>query len=187
MKSYTRVGKVLWLVLVLSLSFLVLTSCGDSGKADSKSAVFEKELSAGEVFENGGYINVEDVKIVYDGKSFTIKNNRSDIVRISCSIVGVKSDGSYEVLGMPSLCGVDEILYEMDKSKNGWAVKNTTNMIRPGETLTVTFNYLEYYQDLDTDGDGFYDVVFTISPQIDEKTITTSSTDPKSEIYKIKI
>lgn len=183
MRSYTRNGKVAMIILVISL-FLVLTSCG---KANIKSEVPEKELSAGEVFENGGYINVEDVKISYNGESFVIQNNRSDIVRASCSIVGVKNNGSYDVLGIPSLCGIDETLYEKDKSENGRAVKNTTNMIRPDETLIAALNNLDFYRDLDTDEDGYYDIVFTISPQIDEQTVSTSSTDPHSEIYKIKV
>ena len=56
-------------------------------------------LSQGEVFEPGKFIEVDGVEILYNGKSFLVTNNRDDMVRVSCSVVGVKKDGTIVAVG----------------------------------------------------------------------------------------
>lgn len=149
-------------------------------------------LLPGEVFEPGKYIEIVGVEILYDGESFWVKNNRTDIVRVLCSIVGVKNDGTYDTIQLASFVGVDETQFARDKTENGWAIEKYTNLIRPNETLEANitvFNFDEVdgsYPKNDIDEDGYLDIVFTISPQIDEISITSSSDDFKSEIYKMK-
>ena len=149
-------------------------------------------LNPGESFEKGKYIEIEGVEILYNGKSFLVQNKRSDIVRVTCSIVGVKKDGTYETIQIASFSGVDETQYERDKAENGWAVKKNTNMIRPNETLEASLTYYDFnktdssYPPNDVDDDGYIDIVFTISPQTDETTIISSTDDFKSETYKLK-
>ena len=159
----------------------------ENGKKEQWDGVTKQLLLPGEVFEPGKYIEVDGVEILYNGKSFLVKNNRTDLVRVSCSIVGVKADGKYDTIQYPSFTGVDKTRYDKDKAENGWAIEHYTNLIRPNETLDA---YLTIYDfgDVknDIDGDGYLDIVFTISPQLDETSITTSTNDAKSEIYKMK-
>ena len=154
---------------------------------------FDKQpLSPGEIFEPGKYIEVSGVEILYNGKSFLVTNNRTDYVRISCSIVGVKKDGTYDTIQIPSFVGIDETLYEREKSENGWAIKKSTNLVRPNETLDATLDIFDFndansdYLKNDIDEDRYLDIMFSISPQPDETTLIFSTNDPKSEIYKIK-
>ena len=152
----------------------------------------KEKLSAGGIFEPGKYIEIDGVEILYNGKSFLVKNNRTDMVRILCSIVGTKRDGTYDTIQIPSFGGVDKTLYEKDKADNGWAIGQFTNLIRPNETLDAKLEVFDFndadssYPKIDIDGDGYLDIVFTISPQKDETSIRSSSNDFKSEIYKIK-
>lgn len=152
----------------------------------------KQELSPGEIFETGKYINVEGVEILYNGKTFLVTNNRADMVRITCKIVGVKKDGTYDTIQVPSFGGPDETLYEREKAENGWAIKKATNLIRPSETLDATLDIFDFnnfdseYPENDIDNDGFVDILFMISPQKDEKSIMVSTNDIESKIYKIK-
>lgn len=83
--------------------------------------------------------------------------------------------------------------YDSDFQENGWAIEKNTNLVRPSEILQAvldTSTYVSFGEvspQIDVDNDGFLDVVFTISPQVDENQITTSTDDPKSDVYKIKI
>lgn len=149
-------------------------------------------ITKGEVFQKGSYINVSNVEILFNGETFEVTNNRSDIIRITVQIVGVKADGSYEMLQTPAFSGVDKTKYEKDMRENGWAIESHTNMVRPGETLDATMSVFDFsvfsegYPDADIDGDGYYDLTFTISPQTNESTISASTDDPVSDVYKIK-
>ncbi|MBQ8766546.1 MAG: hypothetical protein IJZ16_07055 [Clostridia bacterium] len=188
-----------WIVILVLLGiggwllYDGLSGIADNAKEEKTTAVTATEmLSPGEVFEPGKYIEADGVEILYDGEIFLVKNNRSDIVRVLCSVVGVKNDGTYETIQTASFVGVDETQYEKDKTENGWAIENLTNLIRPNETLEATLTMYDFekvddsYPENDVDGDGYIDLVFTISPQTDEETIRTSTNDYKSEIYKIK-
>lgn len=149
-------------------------------------------LNPGEVFEKGNYILADGVEILYNGKSFLVTNNRTDMVRVLYSIVGVKKDGTYDVIQLSGLSGVDKTQYERDKTENGWAIEKLTNLVRPGETLEAEFEAFDFnsadseYPKNDIDEDGYLDIVFTVCPQIDETTVKTSTNDYKSEVYKIK-
>lgn len=163
----------------------------DDGKAMAQSDNIPKQLlSPGEVFEPGKYIEADGVEILYDGEHFLVTNNRTDLVRVLCSIVGVKNDGTYVTIQLTSFVGVDETQYERDKSDNGWAIERPTNLIRPGETLEASLTIFDFnevdssYPKNDVDNDGYLDIMFTISPQLDETSIRSSSDDFKSEIYK---
>lgn len=162
---------------------------GDKNKWDN---VTKELLLPGGVFEPGNYIEVDGVEILYTGEYFLVKNNRTDLVRVSCTIVGVKKDGTYDTIQTPSFVGVDKTQYEKDKAENGWAIKHYTNLVRPDETLEAYLTVYDFskadssYPKNDIDGDGYLDILFTISPQLDETSITVSTKDVKSEIYKIK-
>lgn len=152
----------------------------------------KQKLSPGEVFESGKYIEIDGVEILYNGKSFLVTNNRTDLVRVSCSIVGVKNNGTYDVIQLSSFSGVDKTLYERDKSENGWAIEKPTNLIRPNETLNAILEVFDFssadssYPKNDINEDGYLDIVFTIHPQSDETSTKVSTNDVKSEIYKIE-
>ena len=145
-----------------------------------------------EVFEPGKYIEIEGVEILYNGKHFLVTNNRTDMVRVLCSIVGVKNDGTHVTIQFASFVGVDKTQFERDKSENGWAIEQYTNLIRQGETLEAKLTVVDFdeldssYPKNDIDSDGYLDIVFTISPQLNETLIQSSSDDFKSEVYKIK-
>ena len=155
-------------------------------RLDKKPINYTKELIfPGEVFVAGKYTEVDGVEILYDGESFLLKNNRADLVRVSCMIVGVKADGTYDVIQYPSFVGVDKTQYNKDKSENGWAIEKYTNLVRPNETLSADLTVYDFNTSNDVDGDGYLDIVFRISPQTDEKTISVSTYDVISEIYKL--
>lgn len=196
------VKKVLGISIILYAMLFCLTGCyitlgppNTNEKSlqraqDDMLNVQQYLLEPGGVFECGSYIEIESVQFLYDGASFIVQNNRDDIVRVSCCVVGVKKDGTYEDLQWPAFGGVDETLYEKDLAENGWAIKHVTNMVRPGETLIATmtiFNFGNDFPDPDIDGDGYYDVVFTISPQTSEDSIMVSTSDPESEVYRLKV
>lgn len=145
----------------------------------------EKHLiKPGEVFQKGSYIYFENVEILYDGEMFLIRNDRDDIIRITEAVVGIKTDGTYEILQSGGPYGIDKTRYEKDLAENGWAIEHSTNMVRPGETLEATATIFDFGQDLDVDSDGYYDIMFTISPQKSEDMISFSSTDPQTKTYK---
>lgn len=149
-------------------------------------------MTAGEIFQTGGFIEVGNVEIMYNGKDFLVKNNRNDIVRITVTVVGVKADGTYQTLQSATFGGPDETKYQNDLAANGWAVKENTNMIWPGETLVASISVFDFgafgegYASADVDGDGYYDIVFTVHPQRDENSMQVSTNDPKSAAYKLK-
>ena len=154
--------------------------------------ISKQPLSPGEVFEPGNYIDVEGVEILYNGKSFLVTNNRTDLVRVTCSVVGVKKNGTYDTIQRPSFGGVDETLYKREKAENGWAIEQLTNLIRPDETLDAKLEIFDFnkadssYPKNDIDEDGYLDILFTIHPQKDETSVMVSTKDIESEIYKIK-
>lgn len=154
--------------------------------------ISKQPLSPGEAFEPGKYIEVSGVEILYNGKSFLVTNNRTGMVRVTCSIVGVKKNGTYDTIQIPSFGGVDETLYKREKEENGWAIKKPTNLIRPNETLNAELEIFDFndfdseYPENDVDGDGYLDIMFTVHPQKDETSVMTSTKDIDSEIYKLK-
>ena len=190
-------GLMLSLMLIVVGCYLIYDS-GIRPLIENKQTVepydnLTKELlSPGEVFKQGSFIEVDGVEILYDGQYFLVTNNRTDLVRISCSVVGVKKDGTYDTIQLASFVGVDKTQYERDKSENGWAIKKDTNLIRPNETLNAVFEAFDFnkadsdYPKNDIDEDGYLDILFTISPQKDETSVTVSSNDIKSKIYKIE-
>ena len=145
-----------------------------------------------DVFQAGSYIYFEDVEILYDGESFSVRNDRSDIIRITAQVVGVKADGTHETIEVPSFSGVDKTQYEKDLAENGWAIEHPTNMVRPGETLTAAMSIYDFstlgdeYPKADIDGDGYYDITFTIHPQTSESEINVATSDSESEVYRMK-
>ncbi len=149
-------------------------------------------IEPGEVFEKNCYILFEDLRISCNGEGFDITNNRSDAVRIYMKVVGVKADGSYELLQGPAFGGLDETAYQKDLEENGWAVKKRTNFIRPGETLHAEVEIYDFssfgedYAAPDIDGDGYYDILFWMLPNQSEDTITSFGNSPESDIYKLK-
>ena len=134
------------------------------------------------------YILLEDVEFYYDGTEFTITNRRDDEVMFMAEIVGVKKDGSHELIGIPAFYGVDEVQYEKDLAENGWAIQKTTNRVQPGESLNAKMTIVDFGKDYpawDIDGDGYYDVIFTIHPQRNETTTVVSSDYPESAVYRL--
>lgn len=190
------VSFVLCAIAVVVGAFLFINGIsgiiGTKGKEIDTTITTKTLLNPGEAFEKGKYIEADGVQILYNGKSFLVQNNRQDMVRILCSVVGVKKDGTYDVIQLTSLSGVDKTQYEKDKAENGWAVEKLTNLVRPNETLEAKLDVFDFaafdseYPKNDIDDDGYLDIVFTICPQIDETTVRTSTDDYKSEIYKIK-
>lgn len=148
-------------------------------------------LSPGDIIVKNSFIVFEGVTILNTGEHFEVTNNREDIIRMSYNIIGTKKDGSYEILATAWVSGPDMTTYNKDLEENGWAIKHYTNMIRPGETLYANIDIIDIgFQDLpsyDVDKDGYYDIKFVISPQVDENTIIVSSDDPKSETYRLPV
>lgn len=186
--------KKVWVLMLVGFCLVVLMMLGEPAQKSNVSqpeSATAKLLSPGDLFEPGSYIAVDGVNILFDGQQFEIKNNREDIVRVTCQIVGLKNDGTYELLQMPQFGGVDEAQYEKDMQENGWAIEHLTNMIRPGETLVATMWVVDVssfggeYPSADFDGDGYYDIKFTISPQVSENSVRSSTSDPESEMYKL--
>ena len=165
-------------------------SSSSSAKPKPVKEIGKHLVEPGDVFDADGYISLDGVEILYNGKSFEIRNDRSDNVRITAKVVGVKTDGTYEVLQYVSFVGVDEYKYEKDKKENGWALKDYTNLVRPGGTLDATlsvFDFGEDYPSPDEDGNGYYDVVFVVHPQSSEDTVRVSIDDPASEVHKLEM
>lgn len=198
---------VLIVILLGIVSVFTLSSLGTSDKKEqviqndysvsqerteepeTEKTVVERELKHGETFEEGCYTVVDNVKITYDGENFVIENNSKNIVRVSCAVYGVKKDGTYQFLGVPTMSGIDEEKYKKDKEENNWAVPEYTNMVRPGGTLTAEIGIaaLSKITEMDVDGDGYYDINFTISRQRSETSVTTSTEDKESDYFKLKV
>lgn len=148
------------------------------------------KIPAKEVFDVGGYIECEGVKIGYKGNNaFFIDNTTDTIYGIQCSVYGIKKDGTAEWIGTPSFTGVDKATYDKEKAENGWAIEKTTNIVRPHESLEMTLAIYDLGSDFpawDIDGDGYYDISFTIRPQEDEDHWSFSSDDPQTDYYKLR-
>lgn len=142
-----------------------------------------------DVFEAGGYIELDGVEITYDGENFLVKNGRDDHVIVVAHVVGMKADGTYQFLQAAIFGGPDEIKYAQDLAENGWAVMEQTNMVRPGETLTAAITIFDSVFDTkaDVDGDGYYDIIFIIYPQESETSSSFSTDAPESEVYRLKV
>jgi len=180
---------VICAILVSVLFFYFVSGDTSSDSNQAPKANVEKELKPGESFETGSYINVDAVKITYNGEDFIIENNGENTVIVSCSFYGAKSDGTYNFIGMPSFNGIDKAQYEKDKAENGWAIEKKTNRVRPNETLVASlylFDMGDDYPAWDIDEDGYYDINFAISEQKDEDSITVSTADKESDYYKLK-
>lgn len=146
-------------------------------------------IEPGQVFQDGSYIYFENVEFLFNNGMFSIKNNRTDDIIVTMMVVGVKADGTYVILQWLSLGGTDQEQYQKDFEENGWAVPEWTNTVRAGGTLDAEFSIFDYGSDFpapDIDGDGYYDIIFTIHPQTRDGYITTSTEDPESDIYKLK-
>ena len=146
-------------------------------------------IEPGQVFQDGSYIYFENVEFLFNNGMFSITNNRTDDVIVTMTVVGVKTDGTYVSLQWPAIGGVDQEQYQKDLDENGWAVPEWTNTVRAGGTLDAEFSIFDYGPDSpdpDIDGDGYYDIIFTLHPQTYEGYITTSPEDPVSDIYKLK-
>lgn len=180
-------------IIIISICFCIaaMMSSNDttSDTTVSETTNAPRELKAGEVFEQNCYIEYDNVKITYDGENFVIDNNSDSIMLITCGIYGKKKDGTYEWLGNPAFYGIDEKQYEKDMEENGWAVEKTTNRVRPGERLTATLTLFGFSRGdaWDIDGDGFYDLNFTLSEQRDETSVVVSTDDTETDYYKLKV
>lgn len=176
-------------ILFAFLCMLLLVGCFDGVNLESKQEETPKLITPGSEFSPGGYIEFEGVDISYDGDLFSVTNNREDAVRISVMVVGVRSDGEYDLIQIPAFNGTDETQYQMDLEENGWAVSQKTNMVRPDETLAAELSIFDFGDDFpppDIDKDGYYDIVFCLHPQESEETIQASTDDPTSAVYKLK-
>lgn len=171
---------------------LFLCSCSADIAEQNQKTIDKRELEPNEVFQNGSFIFFENVEIMYNSGSFEIQNNREDDVIVTMSIVGVKNDGSSVLLQLPAFGGVDQELVEKDIQENGWSVALPTNRVRAGKSLTATPTIFDFsgtssdYPSPDIDGDGFYDITFTIHPQSSTDRVTISTSDVESDIYKLK-
>lgn len=192
---------VLSVVLMIAGGYFLFNGLSDTMGSKNKTNTSESKsaptnptlLLPGEVFNENTYIEVSNVLISYNGENFFVQSNRTDSIRITCSVVGMKNDGTYDILQVIGFYGADEVQYDKDLQENGWASKKNTNLVRAGETLKfeldtntfVRFDSNNEPLERDVDNDGYWDIQFTISPQLDEDQIITSTDDPKSEVYKI--
>lgn len=193
--------KKLYSLTIIIFILLTLGGCEFTLKSNSngmsvfdQSTKTERKLSPGEVFEKNTYIDIAGVRLLYDGDMFLIQNNNAHPVRLTYTIVGVKKDGTFDKISMSALSGVDKSQYEKDLAENGWAVEQYTNLVRQNTTLEADLGLSDYllYDNADIptadiDNDGYIDVFFTVSPQQDDEQIITSSDDPVTDIYKIKV
>lgn len=176
------------IVVIFSNAIRSVDFSTDAHKGNNVEKVTERELAHGDVFEAGCYVNIDEVKIRYDGKYFIIINNSDTDVIVSCGFYGSKADGSYELVGYPAFYGIDEAQYEADKEQNGWALTNRTNRVKAHNSLVMTLEVYDIsdWPDWDIDDDGYYDIDFTIYKQEDEDSIQTYTNAPKSDYYKLK-
>ncbi len=179
---------VIFLVFCIFISGLIENNETTENTNITETTNAPRELKAGEVFEQNCYIEYDNVKITYDGENFVIDNNSDSIMMISCGIYGKKKDGTYEWLGNPAFYGIDEKQYEKDMEENGWAVEKTTNRVRPGERLTATLTLFGFGNgnEWDVDGDGYYEIHFTLNEQINETSVMVSTDSTKTDYYRLK-
>lgn len=186
-------------ILVILVSLLLLTAIGlilldDKGEpATSEEPAYTRhQINPGGVFDPGGYMVLGELEFLYIGNCcFDVTNTGTQFARMTAEIVGVKISGDYELLQIPSFGGVDETQYEKDLEENGWAVKNLTNVVRPGETLHAELSVFDFHAhdsdlpDADIDGDGYLDIIFSAHMQDDDTSYAFSIDDPVSEVYKL--
>lgn len=185
-------GLGIWIVIFIFLLIIqFFTSYRSAKRTDKNPDIIEEHLiETGDVFDTGGYIIIDNVTIIYDGEKFQVSNSGDSIVRITAEIVGVKRDGTYESIEIPSFVGVDKAQYAKDMEENGWAIEKDTNIVRPGETLYATLSVFDFstvseeYPKADIDEDGYWDIVFTVHSQRSEDTIVVSTDDVSSGPYK---
>lgn len=194
MKKLYSIAIIIFMLVALGGCEFTLKSNSNTDSGFDQFTKAEKKLSPGDVIEKSTYIDIEDVRLIYDGDMFLVRNNNSYPVRLTYTIVGVKEDGTFNKISMSALSGIDKVQYDKDLNKNGWAVEQHTNLVRPNSTLEASIEssvYLLYDSDEqlsnDVDNDGYIDLFFTVSPQQDEEQIVASSDDPVSDIYKIKV
>lgn len=178
-------------ILPLVCACVALASCAAEPQ-NAQTPVTPYLVQPGEVFEPGAYILFEDVKISFDsGTTFLLENNRDDIVCITLSVVGIKADGEYEFLQTPAFSGIDEQSYAEDLEENGWAVNHYTNKVRPHQSLKATAQIFDFsshdYPAPDIDGDGYYDITFTVHPNQPDDGVSVSAAGPETKAYKLKV
>ncbi len=186
-------------ILVVLVSLLLLAAIGlilldDKGEpATSEEPAYTRhQINTGDVFDLGGYMLLGDLEFLYTGVNcFDVTNTGTQFARVTAEIVGVKISGDYELLQIPSFGGVDKTQYEKDLEENGWAIKNLTNVVRPGETLHAELSVFDFHAhdsdlpDADIDGDGYWDIIFRAHMQDNDTSYAFSIDDPVSGIYKL--
>ncbi len=176
-------------ICIIILFFALTSNDSESSKEiTTQKSITEEKISSNEVFEIGSYIMADGLKIKYEGNySFSVKNTTDKFLRLSCSFYGEKKDGTYEWLGMPAFYGIDKERYNEDKEENGWAIEHTTNLIRPKKSLKMEMEIYDFGEvPFDVDEDGYYDIRFTVSPQKNETSVQTSTSDYETAYYRLK-
>lgn len=193
MKLWKKFSVVL-VVLILAIalvgcSFNIVLAGPSTSPIEDQTPPNEKLLiEPGEVFRRGSYVEFEGVEILYNGSDFEVYNGREADIILTAAIVGVKKDGTYDLIQLPAFGGVDTYQYNKDLEENGWAIEQLTNRIRSGETLIMTMTIFDFGDPpSDIDQDGYYDITFTIHPQRSEDSIITSTSDPESPVYKLPV
>lgn len=181
------------LTLITAIVLLFLDSSGSEASTSEEPAYTRHQIAPGDVFDSGGYMTLGDLEFLYIGNCcFDVTNTGTQFARITAEIIGVKVNGDHELLQIPSFGGIDEAQYEKDLEENGWAVKNSTNIVRPGETLHAELSVFDFhafdneYPDADVDGDGYWDIIFMAHMQDNDTDLAVSIHDPISEAYKLK-
>ena len=174
-------------VSIFLVVLLAMSGCEAATQEVSTQQTEPYLLERGGVFEPESYIEVSGVTILYDGDfTFTATNNSDDAYAIVPFIVGVKKDGTHELLQSLSFGGVDNEQYEKDMSDNGWAVPQWTNVIGPEESISCQITVFDFGEDLpepDIDGDGYYDLIFTTVKQSDEFSVDNA----ESAVYRLPV
>ena len=174
-------------ISIFLVVLLTMSGCEAATKEAPTQQTEHYLLERGGVFEPESYIEVSGVTILYDGDfTFTATNNSDDAYAIVPFIVGVKKDGTHELLQSLSFGGVDNEQYEKDMSDNGWAVPQWTNVIGPEESISCQITVFDFGEDLpepDIDGDGYYDLIFTTVKQSDEFSVDNA----ESAVYRLPV
>lgn len=162
--------------------------------------------NAGDILTQNKTISIAGVDIVYDGyyeekpdnngdytvlwtapsEHFTVKNNNNYDVIVGYEIVGVKKDGTHELLLLSALVGNDQRKYDKDFAENGWAVMSQTTRINANSSMDCIAQIFEYGTPLDIDSDGYYSIKFCIQKQSGDG-ISVSTDAPKSDVYRLKV
>ena len=175
-----------YMVAILTM-FATLCLCSPLYQNDSDIPLEKAELQAGEIFEPNTFVTVGDVEVLYNGKTFEVTNNGDKTVSISATVVGLKADNTYDEFYWPAFHGVDKKRYDNDLEENGWALEWPTNEVGPSETLDMTLEIYETeWLKPDVDGDGYYDIFFSIHSIEPDGAFQISTDDPKSDVYKLK-